>query len=347
MTLRLDDATSVVHLAGVNRGDDDLSRATVNAAAGAIAHGDACRRTGATPHVIYSSTTKRDDDTPYGRGKREGGANGSSPAWAERDGRGGGHDARHPQRVWRRLPAVLQLGGRDLLPPARSARRPTVHKTDARSRVVVGRRPLADRVARPRARAAHRARGSHRSQLRRPTGSMLRVSPSCSRLLDAFRDAYFDRDVVPNLTSRFPWRASLYSTFLSHVDLEDHRPPPPRPRRRPRRPLRGRQDRWPAARSSSRPRSPASPAATTTTRARSSGSVSSAAKRPSACGGSATSEVTSSFTCRATAPSSFRSRCCTRTRSRTSGDTSCSRFSGATSCSTPTTPTRTTRTCSL
>jgi UDP-2-acetamido-2,6-beta-L-arabino-hexul-4-ose reductase len=59
---------AVIHLAGVNRGpDDELEGGNARLAELLVA---ALRESGATPHVIFSSSIHATKDSPYGRGKR-------------------------------------------------------------------------------------------------------------------------------------------------------------------------------------------------------------------------------------------------------------------------------------
>ncbi len=51
-------------------------------------------------------------------------------------------------------------------------------------------------------------------------GATLRISQLLAKL-ESFRDDYFVRKVVPDLST--PLEASLYSTFLSYLELDDHR----------------------------------------------------------------------------------------------------------------------------
>lgn len=60
--------SAIIHLAGVNRGDPELLEAeNLSLATRLVA---ACQAEAVTPHVVYSSTTHVDRDTPYGRSKR-------------------------------------------------------------------------------------------------------------------------------------------------------------------------------------------------------------------------------------------------------------------------------------
>lgn len=59
----------LVHLAGMNRGDEvEIEFINVELARSIIS---ACERTNARPHIIFSSSTHNEQDTAYGRSKRE------------------------------------------------------------------------------------------------------------------------------------------------------------------------------------------------------------------------------------------------------------------------------------
>ena len=65
------DCDAIVHLAGMNRGDDqELARTNVWLAERLVAFAE---RSGSRPHVVYSSSTHEERDTPYGRSKRRAG----------------------------------------------------------------------------------------------------------------------------------------------------------------------------------------------------------------------------------------------------------------------------------
>jgi len=58
----------VVHLAGMNRGEDaELESVNVGLASALVA---ACERSGATPHIVFSSSTHVERETAYGRSKK-------------------------------------------------------------------------------------------------------------------------------------------------------------------------------------------------------------------------------------------------------------------------------------
>lgn len=64
-------ADAVIHLAGMNRGDE-AEVATANVAIAERLAG-ACRSNSVTPHVVYSSSTHIDGDSQYGKSKKQAG----------------------------------------------------------------------------------------------------------------------------------------------------------------------------------------------------------------------------------------------------------------------------------
>ncbi|WP_197526169.1 polysaccharide biosynthesis C-terminal domain-containing protein [Botrimarina colliarenosi] len=204
---------TIIHLAGVNRGDAaDVESQNLALAAQLTA---ACRRAGVTPHLIYSSTTKRDEDSPYGRGKLR--AEQTFAAWAEETG------ASVTTLV---IPNVYGAGCRPFYNSVVSTfchqlthgERPTIVEDRVVEFVWVG--DLAERIAQI---AAAPQPGSAVT-LPVHGSAELRIT-ELLELLEGFRSDYFDRDVVPDLTTQL--RSTLYTTFLSYVALADHvhRPP--------------------------------------------------------------------------------------------------------------------------
>lgn len=204
---------AIVHLAGVNRGTDQEVEQTNGKLAERLT--SACRDAGVTPHLVYSSTTKRSDDTPYGRGKRH--AEQVFSDWATENG------AAATTLV---IPNVYGAGCRPFYNSvvATFAHQLTHGETpsitgDASLELLwVG--DLAERIAGV-------ALGTTASG---PTVETLQGSSTLQvsellELLESFRSSYFDRDVVPDLTT--PFHTTLYSTFLSYLELADHvhRPP--------------------------------------------------------------------------------------------------------------------------
>ena len=72
-------ADVVIHLAGMNRGDEDEIAAANVAIADRLI--DACRETDSKPQIIYSSSTHADGDSKYGISKRTAGEH--FAAWAQ------------------------------------------------------------------------------------------------------------------------------------------------------------------------------------------------------------------------------------------------------------------------
>ena len=72
----------IVHLAGMNRGDEDEIARTNVALADRIIEG--CKTTQRTPQIIYSSSTQADGDSKYGISKRTAGEH--FQAWANESG---------------------------------------------------------------------------------------------------------------------------------------------------------------------------------------------------------------------------------------------------------------------
>ncbi|MFB4202413.1 UDP-2-acetamido-2,6-beta-L-arabino-hexul-4-ose reductase [wastewater metagenome] len=76
------DCDAVIHLAGMNRGDDaEMRQVNVGLAESLTS---ACERAGVTPHVVFSSSTHIDKDTVYGQSKRK--AAEIFAEWADRRG---------------------------------------------------------------------------------------------------------------------------------------------------------------------------------------------------------------------------------------------------------------------
>ncbi|TWT87103.1 NAD dependent epimerase/dehydratase family protein [Pseudobythopirellula maris] len=199
---------AVVHLAGVNRGKEH-EIATVNRSL-AERLTDACREANARPHVVYASTTQRDNDNPYGRSKRD--AEKVLAAWANEC------DAPLTTLV---IPNVYGAGCK---PFYNSVVATFCHQlTHGETPQLIEDREVEflwveDLVAqladiateRPDAPALSHATG----------GQRVRISELLVTLTE-YRDAYFGGGVVPMLTSSL--RANLYATFLWHVELTDHR----------------------------------------------------------------------------------------------------------------------------
>ncbi|QDV79825.1 NAD-dependent epimerase/dehydratase family protein [Botrimarina mediterranea] len=203
----------VIHLAGVNRGEPNAVESANAALAERLVQ--ACRETANTPHIIYASTTKRTEDSPYGRGKVR--AEQTFAAWSEESG------ASVTTLV---VPNVYGAGCKPFYNSVvatfchQLARgdQPTIVEDRTIDFIWVG--DLAERIARiatgskPHAAITVQVHGS----------AALRIS-ELLKILDGFRRDYFEHDIVPDLTTQL--RSTLYTTFLSHIDLASHvhRPP--------------------------------------------------------------------------------------------------------------------------
>lgn len=75
---------AIIHLSGMNRGEDTEIEATNAALASDLIA--ACEHTGARPFVVYANSTHQDRDTAYGRGKRA--AADTLCRWVEQRGAG-------------------------------------------------------------------------------------------------------------------------------------------------------------------------------------------------------------------------------------------------------------------
>lgn len=198
----------VIHLAGVNRGEPDQVE-SMNAAL-AYRLVQACRDSASTPHIVYASTTKRTEDSPYGRGKLR--AEQAFAAWSEESGAG---------VTTLVIPNVYGAGCKPFYNSVVATfchqltrrEQPTIAEDRTIDFIWVG--DLAKRIARV-------AKGSNpHAAITIPVhgSAALRIS-ELLKILDGFRRDYFERDVVPDLTTSL--RSTLYTTFLSHIDLADH-----------------------------------------------------------------------------------------------------------------------------
>lgn len=93
------DKDAIVHLAGMNRGDEAEIERTNVALTGMLI--DACTREHVQPHILFANSTHSDRDTPYGRSKRRSAE--MLAAWAEQAG------ARFTNLI---IPGVFGEGGR-------------------------------------------------------------------------------------------------------------------------------------------------------------------------------------------------------------------------------------------
>ncbi|MBW8328791.1 MAG: NAD-dependent epimerase/dehydratase family protein [Thiobacillus sp.] len=80
----VDGLDAIIHLAGMNRGEDaEIETTNARLARDLVA---ACEQTGTRPFMVYANSTHQDRETAYGRGKRA--AADTFRAWAEQCGAG-------------------------------------------------------------------------------------------------------------------------------------------------------------------------------------------------------------------------------------------------------------------
>jgi UDP-2-acetamido-2,6-beta-L-arabino-hexul-4-ose reductase len=198
---------AIVHLAGANRGDEHEVYEINTELADRLV--EALARCNKPPHVIFASSTQRDRSNAYGRSKKYGEE--QLRKWSGR------LDGRVTVLV---IPHVYGAGCR---PYYNSVVATFCHQlTHDQQPVVIDDQQLELLWVNDLVEAILEA-------LRRPpTGvEVARIAGSArvsvSQLLSklkAFRQSYFDEKIVPNLTE--PFDASLYTTFLSYVELKDH-----------------------------------------------------------------------------------------------------------------------------
>jgi len=198
---------TIVHLAAMNRGDErEIFETNVRLVDRLIESLDATHK---RPHVIFASSTQRDRPNAYGRSKKHG--EDQLRNWASR--------AAAPLTILV-VPNVFGPGCRPYYNSVVATfchqlahdQRPVV--IDDQQLELIWINDLVEAIAqivRDRRPGVHEARvaGSAR----------LAVSALLSKL-QSMRESYFEENIVPDLSD--PFDASLYTTFLSYVDLDDH-----------------------------------------------------------------------------------------------------------------------------
>jgi UDP-2-acetamido-2,6-beta-L-arabino-hexul-4-ose reductase len=200
---------AVVHLAGMNRGEPEAIYATNTALADQLVA--ACEQTGRPLQVVFASSTQRDRDNAYGRSKLYGEE--QFRLWGER----------HPDSSVTNLviPNVFGPGCRPhynsvvatFCHELAGGREPQIQVDSQVEFVAVG--EVIKQIA---GILEHHAKGVH--TVRVPGVATLQVSALLAKLR-AFRDSHTTLNTVPDLTD--PFDASLYTTYLSYLDLEQHR----------------------------------------------------------------------------------------------------------------------------
>ncbi|TWT34013.1 NAD dependent epimerase/dehydratase family protein [Posidoniimonas corsicana] len=208
---RLDGCDAIFHIAGVNRGEDHAVRDGNEAMAKKLVA--ACDQNGSRPHIIFSSTTQRGNGTPYGDAKLA--AERTLSDWSKRT------DAPLSIAV---LPNVYGAGCRPFYNSVVATfchqlvngEKPQVHQDREVEFIWVG-----DVVEQLHAMLSDPPCPTE--TLRLEGAATLRVAELLSKL-QGYRQSFFQRHIVPDLSTHL--EATLYSTFLSYVDLEDHRHTP-------------------------------------------------------------------------------------------------------------------------
>ena len=199
---------TIVHLAGANRGDDqeiyDVNVRLAEALAEALA------AAGNRPHLIFASSTQRALDNAYGRSKRA--AEDRLRQWAEEAGGALG------------VLVIPNVYGPGCRPFYNSVVATFCHQLAHGERPVVMEDRevefiwINDLVEWIRRKIDERPAGV---EVCRVAGTARATVSQLLAKLDAFRESYFEEHVVPQLADSLD--VSLYTTFLSHVELDDHR----------------------------------------------------------------------------------------------------------------------------
>jgi UDP-2-acetamido-2,6-beta-L-arabino-hexul-4-ose reductase len=201
----------IVHLAGLSAGSEqDVYETNVGLVERLVA---ALLVSKSSPHVIFSSSTHRDRATGYGRSKKVGESR--FREWAKQAG------ARLTILV---IPDVFGPGCR----PYYGSIVATFCEQLAHEQqpVLIGDQSLTlvwvnDLVEAIEQAISDPRDGVHEARI---AGSAQMLASELLNKLQAISFGYFDENTVPNLGD--PIDANLYTTFLSHVDLEDHRHQP-------------------------------------------------------------------------------------------------------------------------
>ena len=198
---------TIVHLAALNSGSEqDIFDTNVRLVEALV---DALTAANKSPQVIFASSTQRDRATAYGRSKKVGESR--LREWAKQT------DARLKILV---IPHVFGPGCRPYYNSMVATfceqlahdQQPVLIDDQSLSLVWINDLVEAiEQIISDERTGVHEARVAGSAQI---TASELLAK------LQAMCDGYFDSNTVPNLAD--PFDANLYTTFLSHVDLDDH-----------------------------------------------------------------------------------------------------------------------------
>ncbi|WP_163560270.1 NAD-dependent epimerase/dehydratase family protein [Halomonas sp. NO4] len=194
----LEGADAVVHCAGINRDSDEVVEQGNRQLAERLTA--AMERVGARPHLLYTNSTQRERDNPYGRGKQA--AHRVFVEWTQRQG------AQYAELV---LPHVFGEGGR---PYYNSAVQTFCHQLAMGEELAIngaGQLELlhAQDIAAEILGAIERGRtGELRLQ-----GRAMSVASAAGKLIDMHRS--YANDIIPDLRDRFDLQ--LFNTLRSFL----------------------------------------------------------------------------------------------------------------------------------
>ena len=204
----VDQCDAIVHLAGMNRGEDAEIYATNVALADKLIA--AAEQIAKPLHIVFASSTQRDRDNPYGRSKKH--AEEQFTAWALR-----GHHRQVSNLV---IPNVFGPGCRPFYNSvvatfchqiARGIEPQIVADNEVEFIWV---NELVKRIC-----VQLQVAGQSSAEVRLVGTAKLRVSELLGKLR-GFRESHATHDMVPDITD--PLDAALYATYLSHLELEQH-----------------------------------------------------------------------------------------------------------------------------
>lgn len=198
----------VVHLAGMNRGDDTQVYTTNVALANKLVA--AAEQVTHPLHIVFASSTQRDRDNSYGRSKKY--AENHFADWAKR----GLH--RHASNLI--IPNVFGPGCRPFYNSVVATFchqiahgiQPRIVDDNAIEFIWVN--DLVKRVCEQIDRAGE---GAH--EVRLAGTPQIRVSDLLTKL-SHFHKCHVEDDIVPDITE--PLDAALYATYLSHLEIDQH-----------------------------------------------------------------------------------------------------------------------------
>jgi len=204
----VDRCDTIVHLAAMNRGnDEDIHATNTSLVARLISAAQLCER---KPHIVFSSSTQRDLDNAYGRSKKQGEE--QLLQWAS-----SGDDGAATVLV---IPNVYGPGCRPFYNSVVATfchtlalgEEPTLIQDDEVEFIWIN--DLVDVLCETIENRPVMA------QVRRVDGSaLLNISELLAKLC-GFRESHAEHDMVPDISD--PLDASLYATYLSYVSLEEH-----------------------------------------------------------------------------------------------------------------------------